>query len=144
MPASEIQSADTTLRHHFADMEQQRETVHLRHVDVPGHGDHVLRRPVLRSTWCTGSLYYNAFVEGSQTDEYLAGRDQHGGADLQLADHGAGGSLRPDYKRKLMALLLLITMLVRASPSWASRASSTTSTGCTTKFPDRISISNRR
>ena len=36
------------LQHHFANMEQQKRLCLARHVDVPGHRNHVLRRPVLR------------------------------------------------------------------------------------------------
>ena len=95
LATSDIQIAERALQHHFADMEQQQET------STFGMWMFLLTEIMFFGGLFTAYLVYRALVlpgirRRQPEDEHLARRDQHGGADLQLADHGAGRARSPD------------------------------------------------
>ena len=69
-------------------------SVDARHVGVPGHRDHVLRRPVHGLPGLPVAGTRQAFAEASAHLEHRLGALQHGRPDLQLLDDGAGGPRR--------------------------------------------------
>ncbi len=97
MATSDIEIAEHALQHHFADMDQQKETSTFGMwlflvTEIMFFGGLFCAYLIYRST------YYSAFRRRQPDHEHLAGSDQHGGADLQFPVDGAGRALRADQQ----------------------------------------------
>ena len=139
MATSEIQVAEHSLQHHFADMEQQKETSTFGMwmfllTEIMFFGGLFCAYLVYRAS------YYQAFVEGSQKMNIWLGATNTAVLICSSLTHGARRSRRPDGQAQA-DVCCCWSPSCSALASWASRRSSITSTGCSMNFPDRTSTS---
>ncbi len=142
LATSDIEIAEHSLRHHFASMDQQRETSTFGMwlflvTEIMFFGGLFCAYLVYRAT------YYQAFVEGSQTMNIWLGATNTAVLICSSLSMALAVRCAQTDKRQMMIVLLLITILF-GLVSWASRASSTTSTGPTISSRDRIFSSRVR
>ena len=137
MATSDIEIAEHNLQHHFADMDQQRETSTFGMwlflvTEIMFFGGLFCAYLVYRAT------YYQAFVEGSQTMNIWLGATNTAVLICSSLSMAMAVRCAQTDNRKVMVILLIITMS-SARRSSASRGWSTTSTGRTISSRDRIS-----
>ncbi len=114
--------------------------VDARHVGVPRHRDHVLRRPVHGCYLVYRHASPEGFAGGQPSSERHLGRRQHDRAHRQLADDGARGAGGADQRAAPQRRSPGLARRWFSGPrSSGSRRSSTPTSSRITSFPGRTS-----